>query len=267
MAKPKTGNEIIDPSTGEVIPAELLDGMLGDVDAGLGQSFKTDDLIIPRITILQDLSPQVKERKVEYIPGAKPGMIYNSVNNALDQSISFVPAMYHTSWVAWKPRPDGGLVNNNVDASILTEEKGFMADGIDRFVGTMADPTSGGEMKKVEVIKTPEWVGVARGESGWIMPVAISFPATKAKSARKINTSIDLTEVEVQGRIITPPPFYHTFILSSAIEQSGENEWYGWTVTHDGYANTDPRMRAKAKDIRKSLEEGKASVAEHTDQS
>ena len=265
MAKAKT--EVMDPATGEVLPAEMLDGMLDDVAAGLGQKFQTDDLIIPRITILQDLSPQVKERKAEYVAGAKPGMIYNSVNNALDQSIAFVPALYRTTWVAWKPRPDGGLVNNDVDPAALTEENGFMLDGIDRYVGQMKDPTSeDGKMVTVEVIKTPEWVGVARGETGWTMPVAISFAVTKAKSARKINTAIDLTEVEVQGQMIKPPAFYHTFFLQTAVESSGDNEWFGWSITHDGYANTDARMRAKAKDIRKSLEDGTATVADHAEQ-
>ena len=267
MAKAKaTSHEVMDPKTGEVLPAALMGDMLDDVQAGLGQEFKTDELIIPRITILQDLSPQTKERKAEFVPGAQPGLIYNSVNNALDKAIHFVPAKYHAVWIAWKPRPDGGLVDNNVDPEILTEENGFMVDGIDRYVGHMVPP---GETDKVrvEVIKTPEWVGVARGADGWTMPVAISFPATKSKSARKINTAIDLTEVEVKpGQFIKPPPFYHTFLLSTALESSGENEWFGWVITHEGYASTDARMLVKARDIRKSLEEGTASVAEHTEQ-
>lgn len=264
MAKAKS-HEVMDPKTGEILPADLMAGMLEDSEAGLGQDFATDELIIPRITILQDLSPQVRERKAEFVPGAKPGMIYNSVNNALDAAIHFVPAKFHSVWVAWKPRPDGGLVNNSVDPAVLTEENGFMLDGIDRYVGQMV-PAGESDPVKVEVIKTPEWVGVARGGDGWTMPVAISFPATKAKAARKINTAIDLTEVEVKpGQFIKPPPFYHTFLLGAAIENSGENEWYGWTVTHEGYASTDPRMLAKARDIRKSLEEGTASVAEHSE--
>lgn len=261
MAKAKT--EVMDPKTGEVLPAALLSGMEEDYASGLTQKFDTDDLIIPRINILQDLSPQLKERKPEYVPGAKPGLIHNSVNNALDQAIMFVPAQYHTAWVAWKPRPDGGLVNNNVDPKLLTEENGFHEDGIDRYVGHMR-PRQGGDAVKVEVIKTPEWVGIARGADGWTMPVAISFPATKSSAARLINTAINLTEVELPGgKIITPAPFYHTFILSTAIDSSGDNEWWAWNVKHDGYAGTDPRMCDKAREIAKSLKEGRAKVAEH----
>ena len=260
MAKAKA-TDVADPKTGDIVAVDMLADMGADIEAGLGQKFATDDLIIPRITILQDLSPQTKERKAEYVPGAKPGVIFNSVNNALEDFITFVPAKFHTAWVAWKPRPEGGLVNNDVDPKILTEANGFMSDGIDQFVGHMANHD--GEMVKVEVIKTPEWVGMARGADGWTMPVAISFPKTAAKASRKMNTSIDLTEVTLaDGRIITPPPFYHTFLLGAAIESSGENEWFGWTVTHEGYAGTDPRMLEKARDIRKSLEDGTATVAD-----
>ena len=262
----KTDLTVVNPSTGEVIDPALLDDMIAD--AGMRERFGTEDLTIPRIVILQDLSDQVKPHKAEYVPGAAVGMIYNGINNALDTKLTFVPAKFHTPWIAWKPRPEGGLVNNNVDPAILTPENGFAKDGIDRFVGMMApasDPT--GDKVKVEVIKTPEWIGVARGASGWVMPVAISFPSTKAKAARKINTAIDLTEIEVApGKFITPPAFYHTFTLTTAIEQAGQNEWFGWQVTHEGWQDTDPRLRDKAKDIRKSFEEGSAVVADPTAQ-
>jgi len=267
-------------------PMDLMGDLTSDIQQGLGQDFETSDLIIPRITILQDLSAQVKEHKAEYVQGARPSMIYNSVNNALETVLSFVPAKYHAPWVAWKPRPDGGLVSNNVDPSILTEENGFHEDGIDRFVGHMR-PSAGEDPVKVEVIKTPEWIGVARGENGWIMPVAISFAATKSKMARKINTAIDLCELETAPQVFQKaPPFWHTFLLSTALEQAGDNEWWGWTVTHDCapymgdkvdpetgevlgtglICNTDPRMLQKAREIRKSFEAGEATVAEATEQ-
>lgn len=264
-AKQKT-HEIADPMTGEILPAELLAEMGQDIADGLAQEFKADDLLIPRITILQDLSPQVKEHKAEYVQGARPSMIYNSVNNALETALYFVPAKYHAPWVAWKPRPDGGLVSNDVDPSILTEENGFVEDGIDRYVGHMR-PTPNEDPVKVEVIKTPEWLGIARGADGWVMPAAISFPATKSKVARKINSSIDLTEVEIQPNVFRKlPPFYHTFLLSTALESAGDNEWWGFTVVHEGYGGTDPRLRDKARELRKAFEEGRATVADQDEQ-
>ena len=275
MAKTKEESTalVMNPATGEMVDPSVLFNMEGFEGEGLGQDFEKDDLIIPRITILQDLSPQVKERKAEFVEGAKVGMIYNSINNALDAKLMFIPAHYHAPWVAWKPRPDGGLVDNDVDPAILTEAEGFFEDGIDRFTGHMSPFGTDADKVKVEVIKTPTWVGIAVGENGWTMPVAISFPATKSKAARKINTAINLCKRKRSNGDGTfrPPGFAHTFELGTAIEQAGENEWFGYTVNHVSAANdqsTDPivtQALAEAIELARAFASGEARVADATE--
>ncbi|MCP4466935.1 MAG: hypothetical protein GY813_09335 [Halieaceae bacterium] len=239
---------------------EILNELDQDIESGMGQDFKSTDLLIPRITILQDLSPQTKERRAEYVDGARAGMIYNNVNDALETSMLFVPALYHSPYIAWKPRPDGGLVNNDVDPAFLTEENGFYKDGVDRFIGHMR-PNPNDDPVKVEVIKTPEWVGIAQGQD-WVMPVAISFAGTKAKAARRMNTNIDMTEkMGEDGKLRKYPPFYHTFVMRTALEQSGDNEWFGWAVSHSGTENTDARLRHKGRELRRAFMEDRVTVA------
>ena len=61
------------------LPSELT--AMFEADAGMGmENVGSEDVKIPFLRILQDLSPQVKEGKGEYIQGAKPGMIINSVS-------------------------------------------------------------------------------------------------------------------------------------------------------------------------------------------
>ena len=196
---------------------QLPAGMMADMEADSQehqQEFGRDQLIIPRIGILQDLSPQIKERNVAFVPGAKVGDIFNNVTN-------------------------------------------MTPDGIGKWVGQMKN--NAGEMVQVECIETPEWIGMAHGKGWGPMPVAISFPSTKSKAARKINTAIDLTvEKNSAGKEFRPPAFYHKFTLKTAMETRGDDEWFGWGVTHDGYA--DAPDVAKAKELKIAFDKGDAEV-------
>ena len=237
------------------LPAGLMKDMEEDA-AKHQQSFAPDQLIIPRINILQDLSPQVKERRAEYVEGAKPGMIYNNIAGTLDREIIFTPSKFFVRYIAWQENR-GGLITT---ALTLDEvEENFEQNGIGQWTGLIT-PRGKKDGVRVDVIETPEWVGVASGEGWGPMPVAISFPSTKAKSARKINTAIDLTEVQGKKGPFKPPAFYHKFTLRTAMEQAGENEWYGWAVTHDGFA--DERTIAKAKALKEAFDDGTAEVAD-----
>ena len=78
--------------------------------AGRGvENVETSDLIIPRIVLAQDLSPQVKKGKPEYIEGLEPGMFFNSVSGEIyGAEFEFVPVYYRKEWVVWKNREAGG---------------------------------------------------------------------------------------------------------------------------------------------------------------
>ena len=47
------------------------------------ENMTQDDLALPFIRILGQLSPQVTQGDAKYIEGAKPGMIYNTVTSEL----------------------------------------------------------------------------------------------------------------------------------------------------------------------------------------
>lgn len=250
-----------------------LPALMGDMEADAEvhrQVFDRDMLTIPRIKILQDLSPEVKDTKAEYIPGARPGLICNEMNSKLDTEILFVPAAFSVRYIAWRPRKaGGGLVDPNL--TLEEVEANFQQEGIGSWIGMMK-PSPNEEAIRVEVAQTPEYVGIAVGNGWGPMPVAISMPSTKVKSAKKINTTVELTRVESNtkpGTFFRPPMFYHQFQLKTGLESGNENEWFGFVIHHIGVAdktNTladDPIYNAMvkdAKDLKIALETGKAKV-------
>lgn len=252
------------------LPAALMADMEADA-AQHGQAFDADMLIIPRLKILQDLSPEVKPEKAEYREGARPGLIFNEVNRALDEEIVFTPSLFMVRYIAWRPRKaGGGLVDPNLTKDMV--EENFEQDGIGSWTGLMRPPGQE-DAVRVEVHQTPEYVGIAKGKGWGPMPVALSMPSTKVKSARKINTAIDLTELPGKGgKSFRPPMFYHQFKLRTGLEQSGEQTWFGFVIDHLGVphpnneraSEIDVDMIERAKALKIRFDEGTAAVDDST---
>ena len=63
-----------------------------EADAQHGaQNISQEDLALPFLKILGQLSPEVNKRDGKYVEGAEPGKIINTVTNALYDSIQVVP--------------------------------------------------------------------------------------------------------------------------------------------------------------------------------
>jgi len=70
--------------------------LFGD-DAKGFDNMTQDDLALPFVRILGQLSPQVTDGDAKYIDGAKPGMIYNTVTSELydgKKGIKVIPCYY-----------------------------------------------------------------------------------------------------------------------------------------------------------------------------
>ena len=71
--------------------------LFGD-DASKGfENMTQQDLALPFVRILGQLSPQVTQGDAKYIEGARPGMIYNTVTNDLfdgKKGIKVIPCYY-----------------------------------------------------------------------------------------------------------------------------------------------------------------------------
>jgi len=94
--------------------------------AGLGfEEAKSEDMAIPFLRILAQLSPQVNKRDGAYVEGAEAGMIYNTVSNEVfkgEDGITVIPCYYSRRYVEWKPRAEGGGYVNSYhpDDTVVT---------------------------------------------------------------------------------------------------------------------------------------------------
>ena len=80
-----------------------------DVSKGF-ENMTQDDMALPFVRILGQLSPQVTQGDAKYIDSAKPGMIYNTVTNELYDGkvgIKVIPCYYKKDYPEWSDRGDG----------------------------------------------------------------------------------------------------------------------------------------------------------------
>ena len=92
-------------------------------DAGAGQEgMGREDLMIPRLSILQQMSSQVNKRDGSYVEGAEPGFILDNVGaKAIDgeAGITVVPISYRRAHIEWKPDRGGLVADHGSDSSCL----------------------------------------------------------------------------------------------------------------------------------------------------
>ena len=71
-----------------------------EADAQQGtQNISQEDLALPFLKILGQLSPEVNKRDGKYVEGAEPGKIINTVTNELFDKISVVPCHYKRQYI------------------------------------------------------------------------------------------------------------------------------------------------------------------------
>lgn len=68
-----------------------------------------EDIALPRIDVLQALSPQIKKTDPAHIEGSEQGVLYNTITEELyGPSILFIPVYFRKEWIIWKDRKKGG---------------------------------------------------------------------------------------------------------------------------------------------------------------
>ena len=78
----------------------------GDADKG-SQNITQEDLALPFLKVLGQLSPEVNKKHGKYVEGAEPGMILNTVTNENydgTKGIEVLPVYYQRQYVEWQDR-------------------------------------------------------------------------------------------------------------------------------------------------------------------
>ena len=201
----------------------VADGAAFSEFAGAGlENVEASDLLIPRLAILQALSPQCNPNKPEHIEGATPGQICDvGLGELLTSPALFLPVHFSKVWIEWAPRNTGkGLVAIHPDNSVLADCK---PDDKGKPIVQV------GDRKGNYVAETAQFFGFNLSSNSQMC--FIPMTSSQLKNSRKLNTLASSEKaVDSNGNEFTPPLFYRTYELSVAAESNNDGDWFGWKV-------------------------------------
>ena len=95
--------------------------LLEDVGSG-SEGMTKDDILMPRLAILQQMSDQINKRHGDYVDGAEAGHIFDNVAKTAhdgEKGITIVPVTYRRAHIEWKPDRGGLVADHGSDSSCL----------------------------------------------------------------------------------------------------------------------------------------------------
>jgi len=232
----------------------------------MGQENMTpQDYAIPRIAILQDLSPQVLKRDERYIEGAEVGDICDVVSNVLysgEEGILVIPVSYRRAYTEWVPRSKGGgFVADRTPVGDAGEREWqkFRASCEQGEKGLLITP-AGNELRQ----SAEYFVFLIDGKTGEYQPFVLNMGGTQLKKSRRWNTMMNQLKIEYNGQRINPAMFYRSYRLTTVPERNDQGTWMGWQITPADDVVSLPngeQTYLDAKEFRKSVQSGKVSAA------
>lgn len=183
-----------------------------------------NDLVIPRLELVQDLSPCRKKTDPSYIPGCEEGMLYNNVTRQLyGVEVLVIPVYFRKEWLIWKDRTAGGGFRGAFGSQAEAE-------------AAMATLEDGNDC---QVVDTAQHFCLAlTPDTGKIEEIVISMNKSKMKVSRKWNSLIRMNGGDSFSRI---------YRLSAVSEKNNKNQdYFNYAVTAAGFPTEAIYKRAEA---------------------
>ena len=216
-----------------------------DAAKGLG-AIGQEDLALPFLKILGQLSPEVNKRDGKYVEGAEPGMIYNSVSGDLYdgvKGIDVIPCFYKLEYIEWKDRGEGP----GAPVAIYDSSSDIMSK-------TKPDANYKDRLPNGNYIeKTASHFVIVSGDSP--STALISMKSTQLKISRKWNSMMSGIKMKGANGMFTPASFSHIYKLKTTQMQNDKGTWFGWEVNKVGPV-TDKGLYDQARSFSESISKG-----------
>jgi len=221
---------------------------LFEADANEGaQNISQEDLALPFLKILGQLSPEVNKRDGKYVEGAEPGKIINTVTNKLYDTIEVIPVFYKRQYVEWADRgtsTGAPVMIHSADSDIISQTTRGK-DYKDRLAnGNYLENTANHYV--IYLNDTPQ-------------QAMVSMKSTQLKVSRKWNSMMMGIKMQGKNGLFTPPTYSHIYKLKTVQMSNDKGTWFGWDVEKVGPVG-DKNIYDMAKSFATSV--GKGEIIE-----
>jgi hypothetical protein len=224
-----------------------------DADKG-SQNMTQEDLALPFLKVLGQLSPEINKRDGKYVEGAEAGMILNTVTNEIfdgAKGIDVLPVFYERKYVEWQDRGDSKgapVAIHNAESDIVsttTRDKSYK----DRLPnGNYLENTANHFV--VVLGKSPQ-------------SALISMKSTQLKISRKWNSMMMGIKLQGKNGMFTPPTYSHIYKLKTTQMSNDKGTWFGWDVSKVGPIE-DKSVYESAKSFAEKVSKGAVQAKPET---
>ena len=218
----------------------------------------SEDLAIPFLRVLAQLSPQVNKHDAAYVQDAEAGQMFNTVLNETydgEQGVFVIPCHYNRRFVEWKTRENGGgYVDSYQPTNPIVKTTHKNDVGQDMLPnGNMLSNTA-----QFFVLMLHPELGPQRA--------LITMSSTQLKKARKWMTQAQSVTAKGKNGIYTLPLMSQVYKITTVQERNDKGTWFGWEVARERALNLgaeeDEFMFQQALNFGKSVKAGEVQVKE-----
>ena len=222
-----------------------------EVDSGKGLGKLTqEDLALPFLKILGQLSPEVNKRDGKYVKGAEPGMIFNSVTGELydgAKGIQVVPCHYKLEYIEWRDRGEG----SGAPVAIHSSSSDVMTK-------TTRDASFKDRLPNGNYVeRTASLFVIVNGQTP--STALIAMKSTQLKISRKWNSMMAGIRLKGKNGLFTPASFSHIYQLKTIQQSNDKGTWFGWEVSKIGPVQ-DTTLYQQAKTFAENVSKGDVKV-------
>lgn len=203
------------------LPATQSEAPMGYEDEDEG------DVLVPRVKIIQSLSPERKEKIAE------EGDIINSLTKEKLTGKVFIPVFMFKNIILWKDRADGG----GIEAFSNDNKIMVPSDGSEPYpVGRLADfdNTKQGKDAIPTHVRYMNFFGFFEGE---MVPTILSFSKTNYAEGKKLYSLAKVSMANMWNNGYT--------LNAKAMSKAG-NDWFNISVTPAGATSEEARAHGLA---------------------
>lgn len=218
-----SGKEIANVAGGAVVAGEVPEWLKQGPARG-NEQVEATDVTLPRIGIIQAISPQLKKNEAKYIAGSEQGVLFNTLTNDLyPEGITFIPVLFRKEWVAFKDREKGGGFKG---AWPFKEEVRARTE-----VEAMEDAAD------IELLESHSHIGYLVKSDGNLEQCVIACTKSALKFSRKINSLVTLAGVD---------RFAKAYLIKGIDATGPKGDYYTYDANTLGFVSQPVYKQAEA---------------------
>tara|TARA_R110002153_G_scaffold87579_1_gene216409 strand:+ start:1236 stop:2033 length:798 start_codon:yes stop_codon:yes gene_type:complete len=214
-----------------------------DASTGL-DNMGAEDMALPFLRVLGQLSPEINKRDAKYVEGAEAGMIFNTVTKQAydgEKGLNIIPAYYKREYVEWSDRGQG----TSAPVAIHSVSSGVIKE-------TTRDAGYKDRLPNGNYLENTASYYVLTED---MQTALVSMKSTQLKVSRNWNSMMNSIKLQGKNGLFTPASYSHVYNLKTVEQSNDKGTWYGWTISKVGPVQ-DKNLYAAAKSFAESIRDG-----------